>query len=163
MQWSIASSHFALDPPPTNHIEHQLTIIVLLSLFQNIDRNRKIKAMNGTQCYLMDVIAHILHELKLKLLTGMRDFGYKDMKASDFDWVITVPAIWKSKGKRMMREAGYKVTQTQYCMYNRNDLSMIFGDQQHQAIVSSVCKFKWHENSCAVYCLKLWQVLYCYS
>lgn len=30
--------------------------------------------------------------------------------ASDIDWVITVPAIWKSRGKQMMREAAYKVT-----------------------------------------------------
>ena len=65
--------------------------------------------MNGMQFYLVDVIAHILHDLKFKLLTEMRDFGYTEIKASDFDWVITVPAIWKSRGKKMMREAGYKV------------------------------------------------------
>ena len=38
----------------------------------------------------------------------VRDFGL-DYDATDFDWVITVPAIWKAKGKTMMREAGYKV------------------------------------------------------
>ena len=31
------------------------------------------------------------------------------LEATDFDWVITVPAIWKARGKQMMREAGYKV------------------------------------------------------
>ena len=60
----------------------------------------------------MDVIAHILHHLKYRLLTLLKDFGY-NIKASDFDWVITVPAIWKSKGKRMMREAGYMVSSKQ--------------------------------------------------
>jgi len=30
-------------------------------------------------------------------------------EATDFDWVITVPAIWRARGKQMMREAGYKV------------------------------------------------------
>ena len=31
-------------------------------------------------------------------------------KSSDFDWVITVPAIWKARARRMMREAAYMVT-----------------------------------------------------
>ena len=80
------------------------------SLPQNIDRNQKIPAMNGQLFYLVDVIAHILHHLKCRLLMEVRDFGYKNLKASDIDWVITVPAIWKSKGKKMMREAGYMVS-----------------------------------------------------
>ncbi|XP_011409448.1 PREDICTED: heat shock 70 kDa protein 12A-like, partial [Amphimedon queenslandica] len=29
------------------------------------------------------------------------------LKTTDFDWVITVPAIWDARGKRMMREAAY--------------------------------------------------------
>ena len=32
------------------------------------------------------------------------------MKTTDFDWVITVPAIWDARGKRMMREAAYLVS-----------------------------------------------------
>ena len=66
--------------------------------------------MNGKQFFLVDVIAHILHDLKCRLLTEVKDSGYKELKASDFDWVNTVPAIWKSKGKKMMREAGYMVS-----------------------------------------------------
>ena len=30
-------------------------------------------------------------------------------RATDFDWVVTVPAIWTAQGKQMMREAAYKV------------------------------------------------------
>ena len=30
---------------------------------------------------------------------------------TDFDWVITVPAIWDVRGKRMMREAAYLVSE----------------------------------------------------
>lgn len=33
------------------------------------------------------------------------------LKATDFDWVITVPAIWDPRGKRMMREAAYLVSE----------------------------------------------------
>lgn len=35
--------------------------------------------------------------------------GGHSFAAEDFDWVITVPAIWKARGKQLMREAGYKV------------------------------------------------------
>ena len=66
--------------------------------------------MNGKEFFLVDVIAHILHHLKCQLLTLLRDFGYKELKASDIDWVITVPAIWKPRGRKMMYEAGYMVS-----------------------------------------------------
>ena len=82
----------------------------ILSRPQNIDRNRKLFAMNGKQFFLLDVIAHILHHLKCRLLTILRDFGYKELRASDFDWVITVPAIWKPRANRLMLEAGYMVS-----------------------------------------------------
>ena len=77
---------------------------------QDINRDQKITALNGKQFFLVDIIAHLLHHLKDRLLTEVRDFGYKHLKASDFDWVITVPAIWKSKGRKMMLEAGYMVS-----------------------------------------------------
>ena len=66
--------------------------------------------MNDKQFFLLDVIVHILHHLKCRLLTVVRDFGYKELRASDFDWVITVPAIWKSGAKGLMLEAGYMVS-----------------------------------------------------
>ena len=31
------------------------------------------------------------------------------LEASDFHWIITVPAMWKARGKQMMREAAYMV------------------------------------------------------
>ena len=81
----------------------------MFSLPQDIDRNLTIPALNGKEFFLVEVIAHILHHLKDRLLTEVRDFGYKKLKASDIDWVITVPAIWESSGKKMMLEAGYMV------------------------------------------------------
>lgn len=68
----------------------------------------KVEALNGKRYFLVDVISHILCHLKEKLIGVVNDFGL-DFDSTDFDWVITVPAIWKAKGKRMMREAGYKV------------------------------------------------------
>ena len=82
------------------------------SLPQNIDRSRRILAMNGNQFCLVNVIAHILHHLKDRLLRDISDFGYRGLKASDFNWVITVPAFWKSDGGNMMLEAGHMVSPT---------------------------------------------------
>ena len=82
-------------------------MLYTFSLPQNINRNIKILAMNGLQFFLVDVIAHILHHLKDRLLTVLKDLN---LRASDFDWVITVPAFWGSEGKEMMFEAGYMVS-----------------------------------------------------
>ena len=72
----------------------------------------KIKAKNGEDYYIVDVIAQILKHLKIELIEKHLKRGGHPLEATDFDWVITVPAIWKSRGKQMMREAGYKVTRT---------------------------------------------------
>ena len=70
----------------------------------------KIKAKNGKEYYLVDVIAQILKYLKIELIETELRRGGHNLEATDFDWVITVPAIWRARGKQMMREAGYKVT-----------------------------------------------------
>ena len=84
---------------------------------QNVSREVKIKAKNGNEYYLVDVIAQILKYLKIALIEKLKHANIvttehsrvRDLEATDFDWVITVPAIWKARGKQMMREAGYKV------------------------------------------------------
>ena len=65
--------------------------------------------MNGKKFFLVDVIAHILHDLKCRLLTALKDEG-EELNSSDIDWVITMPAIKEPKEEKMMREAGYKVS-----------------------------------------------------
>lgn len=76
---------------------------------QEISREMQVYAANGEACYLVDVIAQILKHLKCVLLEDhLRPSGHS-FTAGDFDWVITVPAIWRAKGKQVMREAGYKV------------------------------------------------------
>ena len=61
--------------------------------------------------FVIEVIAMILKYLKDKLLNldeisrGLTGA----LEATDFSWVITVPAMWKARGKQMMREAAYMV------------------------------------------------------
>uniref|UniRef100_A0A1X7TKH9 Uncharacterized protein n=1 Tax=Amphimedon queenslandica TaxID=400682 RepID=A0A1X7TKH9_AMPQE len=76
----------------------------LLGRDQSLDRTTEVSSFTGGSYYLIEVIAFILTHLKEKLLT---DHLKGDYKSSDFDWVITVPAIWKARARRMMREAAY--------------------------------------------------------
>ena len=66
------------------------------------------KAKNGKEYFLVEVIAHILKYLKDMLIRSLSG-SHIPLEATDFDWVITVPATWRARGKQMMREAGYKV------------------------------------------------------
>ena len=68
----------------------------------------KVKAANGKEFFLVDVVAQMLKYLKDEFIKTLNRAGHK-FETTDFDWVITVPAIWKARGKQMMREAGYKV------------------------------------------------------
>ena len=79
---------------------------------QDVNRNTLVSPINSNeQYYLVDVVAFILKYLKDQLyeLLGKSD---RDMSRVQFDWVVTVPAIWNARGKQMMREAAYKVTRS---------------------------------------------------
>ena len=66
-----------------------------------------VESISGGEFYLVEVIAFILQYLKDQVIAKSQ--GGIQIKATDFDWVITVPAIWDARGKRMMREAAYLV------------------------------------------------------
>ena len=75
---------------------------------QAVDRQTLIESFSGGKYYLVEVIAFILQHLK-DLLIGYLSCTARPLKTTDFDWVITLPAIWDARGKRMMREAAYLV------------------------------------------------------
>ncbi len=75
---------------------------------QEVTRDLKVKAMNGQEYYLVDVISHILRYLKDQFLEYHSRSGHS-VSRLQLEWVITVPAIWKARGKQLMREAGYQV------------------------------------------------------
>ncbi|XP_019853789.1 PREDICTED: heat shock 70 kDa protein 12A-like [Amphimedon queenslandica] len=76
----------------------------LLERDNSVNRTTEVSSFTGGSYYLIEVIAFILTHLKEKLLTDELKEVYK---STDFDWVITVPAIWKARARRMMREAAY--------------------------------------------------------
>ena len=58
--------------------------------------------------FLRDVIALFLQYLKNEFERCFKMLNIP-VQATDFHWVITVPAIWNASGKQMMREAAYQV------------------------------------------------------
>ena len=76
------------------------------------------------QYYLVEVIAFVLRHLKDQLIRHLTGTGFA-FSPTDFEWVITVPAIWKAGGKQMMREAAYLVRHNYTlkmttCLHNNN-------------------------------------------
>ena len=100
--------HYSHIYAPLNLAMYKLSIY--FHLLQNVNREMRIRAKNGAEYYLVDVIAQVLKYLKVELIQEHLKRGGHQVEATDFDWVITVPAIWRARGKQMMREAGYKVT-----------------------------------------------------
>ncbi|XP_011406945.1 PREDICTED: heat shock 70 kDa protein 12A-like [Amphimedon queenslandica] len=81
-------------------------IKMLMRREKAVDRDTVVESFSGDKFYLVEVIAFILKYLK-DLLINHFSCTVKPLKTTDFDWVITVPAIWDARGKRMMREAAY--------------------------------------------------------
>ena len=104
--------------------------IMLKIMFQDIHRDTEISDVNKKTFFLRDVIALFIKYLKdqfeetleMNKIDDLPDSDVEDptdhtsdsdtdavLKATDFHWVITVPAIWSASGKQMMREAAYQV------------------------------------------------------
>ena len=77
---------------------------------QAINRETLIESFSGEKYYLVEVIAFILQYLKDQLIDHLSR-TVTPLGTTDFYWVITVPAIWDARGKRMMREAAYMVSE----------------------------------------------------
>jgi hypothetical protein len=73
---------------------------------KEINRSTVVCDFSGKEFYLVEVIGFMLKHLKSLLIERLQMTG-KPLKETDFDWVITVPAIWHAGGKQMMREASY--------------------------------------------------------
>uniref|UniRef100_A0A3Q2DNH4 Heat shock protein family A (Hsp70) member 12A.2 n=1 Tax=Cyprinodon variegatus TaxID=28743 RepID=A0A3Q2DNH4_CYPVA len=71
-----------------------------------ITRNLKIKAANGKEMTALKVFTEALRFLKDDALKHIAiNTEGKEFTASDFTWVLTVPAIWDHSAKQFMREA----------------------------------------------------------
>ena len=79
-----------------------------MSWLKSLSRRTPVCAANGHELPIRTVFAHVLRhfkEMALRECTSRSD----NIDESEFEWVITVPAIWKGGAKQMMREAAYEV------------------------------------------------------
>ncbi|KAM4731308.1 heat shock 70 kDa protein 12A-like [Anableps anableps] len=78
-----------------------------MSLYgKNFHRDLKIKAANGKELTALKVFTEALRFLKDDALKTINtNTAGKMFTASDFTWVLTVPAIWDHSAKQFMREA----------------------------------------------------------
>ena len=83
---------------------------MLISFHQEVSRDMPIKSLDGKNYYLVEVVAFVLLHLKNQLMSHLSKIGHYNPSPFDFDWVVTVPAIWKARGKQMMREAASLVS-----------------------------------------------------
>ena len=68
------------------------------------------KAANGLEMPIRSVFAFALRHFKE---VAIRECGFHsgtDVPSSEFEWVVTVPAIWKGGAKQTMREAAYEAS-----------------------------------------------------
>ncbi|CAI5677989.1 unnamed protein product [Oreochromis niloticus] len=70
-----------------------------------LSRDVMIKAANGKSVPAMKVFTESLRYLKEDALETISGKTKREFIASDFTWVLTVPAIWDPSAKQFMREA----------------------------------------------------------
>ena len=76
-----------------------------------MERNTQLTAANGKNVDAITVFSLSMKYLKDEAVETIRDAtGDKYYSAEDFQWVLTVPAIWTAAAKQFMREAAYQVT-----------------------------------------------------
>ncbi|XP_017297027.1 heat shock 70 kDa protein 12A [Kryptolebias marmoratus] len=68
-------------------------------------KDMKIKAANGKEMTALKVFTETLGYLKSDALKTVTETTGRKLQASNFTWVLTVPAIWDHSAKQFMREA----------------------------------------------------------
>ncbi|XP_028283371.1 heat shock 70 kDa protein 12A-like [Parambassis ranga] len=76
---------------------------------RELNSNVTIKAANGKSMKALKVFTEALRYMKEDALKTISDSTHgRQFIASDFTWVLTVPAIWDASAKQFMREAATK-------------------------------------------------------
>jgi len=86
---------------------------------QQLSRDTKITAANGTAHPALDVFAHALRYFRQHALQELGDQASTALVDDDVRWVITVPAIWKPPARQFMRIAAMQVMSTFSRHYSR--------------------------------------------
>lgn len=96
-----------------------IAFILIMHAYIQVKLKTLIQDDKGHQHYLVEVIAIILKCFKdkfhkyLELAPFRKD--ERPLLCTDFEWLITVPAIWSAASKQMMKMAAQKVMHSIAC------------------------------------------------
>lgn len=83
-------------------------------ILQNFDIKKMLPTSNNPenrQLPILMVFAECIRYLRDQLVdTVTKAYPSVKFKEKDFQWILTVPAIWKSSARQLMREAAIEVT-----------------------------------------------------
>ena len=74
-----------------------------------MNRTSFVRGSDGKRYYLLEVIGLILKSLR-EIIENYFFTRGSLYRIEEFDWVITVPALWGERARDMMREAAYVVS-----------------------------------------------------
>ncbi|XP_061183702.1 heat shock 70 kDa protein 12A-like isoform X2 [Saccostrea echinata] len=83
-------------------------LILKTKLEERVHRNTECLDINGKSVDAMSVFMHCIEYLKSHMLEALNDSKGFEIKITDIDFVLTVPAIWDDTAKMFMREAAIK-------------------------------------------------------
>lgn len=73
-----------------------------------LNRNSCVRAANGQLASALQVLALTIRYLGGRALQHLRQVCGQKLSSESVRWVLTVPAVWKSPAKQLMRQAAYE-------------------------------------------------------
>ena len=81
----------------------------MICKFQEMNRECRIKAINGISIPALLVYTRVLSYLKCLALEEVTNILRSQINSDQIRWIITIPAIWSVKGKLFIQEAAFNV------------------------------------------------------
>lgn len=84
---------------------------IIVCILQELHQSMELEATNGRRVRATVVFSHALRFFRDTCLKELTDMAIADhpITATDIQWVITVPAIWRQSAKQFMRYAANEV------------------------------------------------------
>ncbi|XKL59804.1 hypothetical protein PGB90_000820 [Kerria lacca] len=104
-----------------------------------INRESKIKALNGIYIPALTVYTHTLSYFKDRAIKEISDTLQQPVKKNQIQWIVTIPIMWSVKGKLFIQEAAFNagLCTTETC----NKLTVMY---ESEAIATLCNIFNWN-------------------
>lgn len=88
-----------------------VNLVILSSYYQNVKQDMILEDITGKPVKAIDVFALSIEALKNHLISALETQG-TEVKPSEIQWVLTVPAIWTDNAKQFVRTSAEMVSRT---------------------------------------------------